>query len=257
MVNHVSNTKKMKNNNNTFSHINTSNKHFLPEGSVSIMNYDLTSISENVTFSSKSNINNTSILQLAHTATKLIFDFFSPISAFCSKPKFTVTSNSIIIHVFYFIPSPNRSLNNNTVNNLGEVLSKLFGRNVELRMVRINYPYLDRHILAQYIAFNTQDYNFVQIIRRIFRTISPLVKVDSKSCDLLPNSMAAGIVGIKVRLAGRLVTERSKPRQTVQTAQIGTFSNTNMSMIDRSSFTSKNKKNSFTIKVWINNSATL
>lgn len=247
------------NNKKIFSQINTSglDKKFLPENTGSyIMNYDLTKNRLSISNENNNIINNPNILNFANSATNIIFDFFSPINALCSKPKFTVTSNSIIIHIFYYIRSPNRSLNNNTINNLGEILSKLSNKNIELRMVKINYPYLDRHILAQYIALNTQDFTFLQIIRRIFRTISPVANI-GQSKDKLPNLLTRGITGIKIQLSGRLVTERSKPRQTVQTANVGTFSKSNKSMIDRSSYTTKNKKNSFTIKVWINNNLTL
>jgi hypothetical protein len=51
------------------------------------------------------------------------------------------------------------------------------------------------------------------------------------------------------------MTERSRPRQTVQTAQIGSFAKGNLSLVDSASFTTKNKKGAFTVKVWISQRA--
>nr|YP_009445633.1 ribosomal protein S3 [Tremella fuciformis]YP_010180089.1 ribosomal protein S3 [Auricularia auricula-judae]ATX61911.1 ribosomal protein S3 [Tremella fuciformis]ATX61932.1 ribosomal protein S3 [Tremella fuciformis]ATX61955.1 ribosomal protein S3 [Tremella fuciformis]ATX61976.1 ribosomal protein S3 [Tremella fuciformis]ATX61998.1 ribosomal protein S3 [Tremella fuciformis] len=64
------------------------------------------------------------------------------------------------------------------------------------------------------------------------------------------------IVGIKVRVSGRLMTERSQPRKTVQSVQVGSFSKNNLSLVDMASYSTKNKKGAFTVKVWISQRAT-
>lgn len=187
------------------------------------------------------------------SAIALISHFFSPIKALSGKPVFTFTADSVIIHVFYYIPVTNQALNSNTINNLGEALSSIFGRPVELRIVKMHYPYLDSHILAQYIAMNSQDYTLAQIIRRVFGSISPVKNTDS--VEALTSELPSHIVGIKVRVSGRLMMERSRPRQTVQTMQMGSFSKDNLALVDSASFTTKNKKGAFTVKVWISQRA--
>jgi hypothetical protein len=218
-------------------------KYFLPEGNVLTIGHSFDK--------GKANVN----MQLNSTrnAIKLIAHFFSPINALRGKPVFTITADSVIVHVFYYIPVSGQALNNNTVNNLGNALSSLFGRPVELRLVKLQYPYLNSFILAQYIALNTQDYTLVQIVRRIFGSIAPLKYTQSNKA--LISDLPSHIVGIKVRVSGRLITERSRPRQTVQTAQIGSFAKDNLSLVDSASFTTKNKKGAFTIKVWISQRA--
>jgi ribosomal protein S3 len=193
------------------------------------------------------------MLNATRSGIKLIAHFFSPINALAGKPVFTVTADSVIVHVFYYIPDTGKALNNNTVNNLGDALSSLFGRSVELRLVKLHYPYLNSYILAQYIALNTQDYTLVQIVRRIFGSIAPVK--NTQSVNVLASDLPSHIVGIKVRVSGRLMTERSRPRQTVQTAQIGSFAKGNLSLVDSASFTTKNKKGAFTVKVWISQRA--
>jgi hypothetical protein len=213
-------------------------KYFLPEGNNVTTGHSFDKGKFNMNF-----------LNATRRATKLIAQFFYPINALASKPVFTATSNSIVVHVFYYIPVSNRSINNNTINNLGAVLNSLFGRSVELRLVKLHYPYLDSYILAQYIAMNTQDYTLVQIVRRVFGSISPVK--NTQSLNSLASKLPSHIVGIKVRVSGRLMMERSRPRQTVQTAEIGSFAKSNVSLVDSNSFTTKNKKGAFTVKVWI------
>jgi len=198
---------------------------------------------------------------VTRVATQVIEHFFSPIRALASKPTFTMTSSDssssgsnfvgqdgkVIVNVFYYISNKEQALSDSTVNNLGQVLSKLFKRPVELRLVRLHYPYLNSYILAQYIAINSNRYNFTRIQRAIFnalRAVKASSLHDSAGSDqVLPSY----ITGMKIRVSGRLLTQRSVPRQTVQTAQIGSFSGQD-NVIDFGSYTTKNKKGAFTVK---------
>jgi len=70
--------------------------------------------------------------------------------------------------------------------------------------------------------------------------------------EIITNPVSpAKTTGIRIRLAGRLKTERFKPRKTVQTVQIGSLS---QNFVNFASFTSKNKKGAFNIKVWLSSS---
>lgn len=217
-------------------------KFFLPEGQTNVVGYHF-----------NNGMENQNMLNATRAGTSLIAHFFAPINALASKPVFTMNAENVVIHVFYYIPVANQVLNNNTINNLGEQLSSLFGRPVELRLVKQHSPYLNSYILAQFIASNTQNYTLVQIVRRIFSTVAPVK--DTQSPEALASALPSHIVGIKVRVSGRLMTERSRPRQSVQTMQIGTFSKGNLSLVDAGSFSTKNKKGAFTVKVWISQRA--
>jgi hypothetical protein len=206
-------------------------KYFLPEGNVLTTSHNF-----------DKGLESANMLNATRSAIKLITHFFSPINAL-----------AVVVHVFYYIPVVNQALNSNTVNNLGASLTTLFGRPVSLRLVKLNYPYMDSYILAQYIAMNTQDYTLVQIVRRIFGSISPVK--NTESLNALASELPSHIVGIKVRVSGRLMMERSRPRQTVQTAQVGSFAKDNLALVDNASFTTKNKKGAFTVKVWISQRA--
>ena len=190
-------------------------------------------------------------------ATKLIANFFSKplatdVQALASKPVFSVSGDKVVINVFYYLASE-KALNNGSINSLGQVLSKLFKQPVELRFVRLHYPYLDSYILAQYIAINTAKYNFTRIQRAIFGALQfPVLKASELEDTTLPSY----ITGMKIRISGRLTTQRSVPRQTVQTAQVGSFSSSHIpsnksGIISSASFSTKNQKGAFTVKVWI------
>jgi hypothetical protein len=61
--------------------------------------------------------------------------------------------------------------------------------------------------------------------------------------DIITNPVApAKTTGIRIRLAGRLNTEKFKPKKTVQTVQIGSLSKNLVNFVNTASFTSKNKK---------------
>jgi ribosomal protein S3 len=203
-------------------------------------------------------------------SSKLIENYFSQVQALASKPIFSMQENKMVINVFYFIAAKEQALHSSTVNSLGEVLSKLYKRPVELRLVRLHYPYLNSFILAQYIAMNTRKYNFKAIMNSLFSAVRESVMATGSSA-----SLPSQIVGLKVKISGRLATQRSVPRQTTQTAQIGTFSSSvvenkaNMAsdsqepvlpptgggVVEHAAFTSKNKKGAFTVKVWISQKA--
>ena len=201
-------------------------------------------------FNNGSSIGSYAILNAQWTAIKLIEYLFIPINVLASKPVFTVTADKVIVNVFYYVDIKNQALNNNTINNLGDVLSKQFQRPVELHLVKLSSPYLNSYILAQYIMLNAQKYNFDRIQHKIFNKTS-IVK-NNESLKAKAIELPSHIVGIKIRVSGRLNTERSKPRQTVQTAQIGSFLINNKSLVDTAMFTKTNNNGSVTVKVWIN-----
>jgi len=60
---------------------------------------------------------------------------------------------------------------------------------------------------------------------------------------------ASHITGVKIKLSGRLTTQRSSPRQTVQAGRIGSSAKGAYSTVDYSQHTDKNKLGAFTMKV--------
>ena len=142
-------------------------------------------------------------------------------------------------------------------------------KQTELRLVRLQYPYLDSTILAQYVAMNASKYNFTRMQKTLFNKISLVGPQFSKlvnnksNYDLsivtnnIQSSLPSNMTGLKVELAGRLTTQRSIPRKTVSNYQKGSFNssfsirnnNAENSGLNFTQYRSKNKLGAFNIKV--------
>ena len=110
---------------------------------------------------------------------------------------------------------------------------------VELRLIRIQHPYLNSSILAKFLALNAGKYNFTRMQKRVFKkapTFPTSWELDlndiSLNKEVLPQGSeaaqlgthAVGITtGVKLELAGRLTTQRSIPRKTVENKHTGSF----------------------------------
>lgn len=157
-----------------------------------------------------------------------------------------------------------------------------------LNWTKIKHPQLNSYILAQFLAKTSEINNFSKIQNGLFSSLS-LQDRPNKN-----NYLSNSVTGLRISWSGRLITESVKPRQTAQIAQTGTLqkeslvkggvlalpngikksnkmvnlsnntsvlsltSNNLMEKgleIDQSSFTSKNKLGTFTVKVWISSKA--
>lgn len=192
--------------------------------------------------------------------TSMIKSFFASTKALAGKPSYKVlnSSGTVVVTIPYFMPSSVPVLAESKINALGIAITRLFnvpGRaqpTVELRLVRLRYPYLDSSILAQYVAVNAGKYNFLRMQKMMFNKV-PATARGATQTNVLPSQMT----GVKVELAGRLTTQRSIPRKTVENGHVGSFTvrrelranNTLKSSLDFSQYASKNKLNAFTIKV--------
>src|SRR5574338_207934 len=119
--------------------------------------------------------------------------------ALISKPKFYKDSNKVVISFYYFLNLPvskqlnsygqskkiQLSLQKGLITNNKNLLpleargysklilklSRFYGKPVELKPVRIHYPYLNSYILAQYIGLNIRAGKFNKIIQNLFKKI--------------------------------------------------------------------------------------
>lgn len=227
--------------------------------------------SNNYSFNKSLNNGSVHTLNVEKLRIKIIDHFFSPIKALSSKPSFIVSRDKVIINVFYYIPKPIlgsrkakwnskfsskrvriQSLNQNTLNNLGRTLRKLFDRKVELQFVKLNYPYLNRTILAKYIGINRNNYKFNKVVGSVFRK-RPVVKnnFENFSDKYTKLQLPSQMVGMKIRRSGRLNSERAKPRLTVIERKLGNFHDKNGTYTELGSWTIKSRHGAVTVKVWI------
>ena len=116
---------------------------------------------------------------------------------------------------------------------------------MELRLIRLNHSALDSSIFAQYLTANGGKYSFNRILDMLKGRLPTVVSEGS----VTDRSVASHITGVKIQLSGRLTTQRSSPRQTVQAGRLGSSAKGPYGLVDYSQHTSKNKLGAFTMKV--------
>jgi ribosomal protein S3 len=191
--------------------------------------------------------NRTHTMSLQRQAISIINAFFAKDKSLVGKPVFSLTPDKVVVQLFYY--ASGNTLSNASIATLGNALTRCWGRTVELRLVRINHSALDSSIFAQYLTDNTNKYSFNRILDLLKDSI-PTVVSDGSVSDTTTAPLSH-ITGVKVKLSGRLTTQRSGPRQTVQAGRVGTSAKGSYGTVDYSQHTAKNKLGAFTMKVWI------
>jgi Mitochondrial ribosomal protein (VAR1) len=186
---------------------------------------------------------------------------FLAMSSLISKPVFVITPSKIVIQLFYYLNkklyfSKNKSkflaLNNKKLQLLCLHLSKYYKKPVELDLDRLYYPYYDSYILSNMIGFICNIFKYRIIIRKLFNlTIikkpTKFVAQRKSRSSLIPSLLS----GIKIRLAGRLLTQRVIPKLTVKTIQRGTLARGKTNLVNSARFTNKNRRGAYSITVSI------
>lgn len=191
--------------------------------------------------------NRINVMSMQRQAISIIQSFFAKYESLVGKPVFTVNPDKVIVQLFYY--GKEESISNTSIAALGDALTRCWARTVELRLIRLNHSALDSSIFAQYLTANGGKYSFNRILDLLKGSL-PTVVSDG-SVDDNSSLPASHITGVKMKLSGRLTTQRSSPRQTVSAGRIGSSAKGQYGLIDYSQHTAKNKLGAFTMKVWI------
>lgn len=147
-----------------------------------------------------------------------------------------------------------------------DMLSKLLKLKVELQLNRLKYPYHDSSILAKLISFNSNQKRFTPLIKLIFKKASIITnsilgtKNKVEGSDFynvvsgpkklkIHNSIPTILTGLKIKISGRLITQRVIPKKTISKLEKGGFKKTKINIVDYATYTNKNKRGSYTVKV--------
>ncbi|CAO1638491.1 unnamed protein product (mitochondrion) [Parajaminaea phylloscopi] len=166
--------------------------------------------------------------------------------AFWSANKFKKTRVSRINKYLFSRINKNKIIKVNQLSNvflssLTKVLQNIYGKKVELILNRIHYPYMNAQIFSQYLYQNVQSKTFLRFTQSIFNYPSYNGK-----------DLPAHIVGIKITLHGRIITERAIPRKTMKSKIQGRFNSDKTTLIIDKGFTEiKNELGEFRISVEI------
>lgn len=218
----------------------------------SISKYDSETVKyQNIVYQfNKKGIQNSSVGINKNVFTLLESTFLS-MSCLISKPIIVITPNKVVIQLFYYINkynSYNKLLinNNDKLQSLCLNLSNIYKKPVELELDRLHYPYYDSNILSNMIGLISNIIKLRFIIKKLF-TIAKIKKTNNfiNKYSIIPSYLS----GFKIRVAGRLLTQRVVPRLTVKTIQRGTLARGKAQFVDTAKFTNKNKRGSFSITV--------
>ena len=188
---------------------------------------------------------------------KLVSSFFGPFKVLVGESSYTILPTKCIVCIPYYVPKKETNLlfTEHKLTLLALTVSRwLKTKNCEIRLIRLEYPYLDSTVLAKYLAHNANKYNFTQLQKGVLNHINllsgedaTLTNLKNKKNSFLPLSF---ITGVKLETAGRLTTQRSVPRKTVDNTHSGSFKiSPHLGYsISNYQYTSKNKLGAFTIK---------
>jgi Mitochondrial ribosomal protein (VAR1) len=181
----------------------------------------------------------------------LLESTFLTMSSLISKPIIIITPNKVVVQLFYYLNkkySNNQILfnNNDKLQSLCLNLSKIYQKPVELELDRLHYPYYDSNILSNMIGLISNIVKLRFIIKKLF-TIAKIKKTNNfmNKYSIIPSYLS----GFKIRVAGRLLTQRVIPRLTVKTIQRGNLARGKAQFVDSARFTNKNKRGSFSLTV--------
>jgi hypothetical protein len=182
---------------------------------------------------------------------RLLESTFLSMSSLISKPIIIITPNKVVIQLFYYLNkfySNNKllNINNDKLQSLCLNLNKIYKKPVELELDRLHYPYFDSHILSNMIGLISNIVKLRFIIKKLF-SIAKIKNTNkfNNNYSIIPSYLS----GFKIKVAGRLLTQRVIPRLTVKTIQRGTLARGKAKFVDSARFTNKNKRGSFSITV--------
>jgi ribosomal protein S3 len=169
---------------------------------------------------------------------------FATVNIIHGKAIIQQTTNKIQVTVPYYVTESNESITANLINIVSQQLSIQSNSPVQLQIVRLTSAYLDANVVAKFISREFESNRFRTVILNLFTHIGSI-----KPYTQLDLIYTGSIIGIKVQLSGRLIEESSLPRQTIQSASIGSFRSNNLHTIQSSSHTTTNIKGTYTVKV--------
>jgi Mitochondrial ribosomal protein (VAR1) len=246
---------------------------------INIQNYikNMTHFNAKSAYSFSRNYNykfNTSITtnnKLTNNIYLFIDSAFYSMSFLISKPIFSITPEKVIIQLFYYNLSffkqikkmkwKNKLINirdtnsilNKHINNLklkiiSQKLAHYFKKPVEFELIKSNNPYFNANILVQLLGLIINKTKLRKIKNNIFKG-AKTIKANSFLNSTYSN-IPSYLAGIKIRVAGRLLTQRVVPRKTVKLINKGALARSKVIFLDSSRFTNKNKRGAFSITVF-------
>lgn len=126
------------------------------------------------------------------------------------------------------------------------LLSKILQTNVQLELVRLKYVYHDSNILAQFLGINSHKNTYGKFKNLLWRRVTTISNLSNTPVD----SPVTQLTGFKIKISGRLAKQRVVPKKTVKSTYKGAISPNKNNLVQEATFTGKNKKGAYSIRVW-------
>ncbi len=198
--------------------------------------------------------------QMIKNIYSIIESAFYSISSLISKPIYFITPNNIKIQLFFYWNPLNKSLkksktqskflilNQIKLDKLASFLSKIFKKEVDIELTRLYYPYSDSNILANLIGLFVSAKRFRRFRNTIFQKAK--IKNPTRMTKRISNTLIPSFIsGLKLKLAGRVLSKNMNVRVKSKTIQRGTLARTKANLVNSSRFTHKNRRGAFSITV--------
>ena len=172
-----------------------------------------------------------------------------------SKPVFITTPNKIIIQLFFLKIKKEIIKKNNTNSKLilenynklkiiCNILTRLFKKPIELELVRLYLPQYNANILVNFVGMFINKIKLRKIINKL--RLKSMIKL-----FLVKKDIPSTTSGFNIKVAGRLLTQKSVPRKTVKFISSGALARGKTMFVETARFTNKNKKGAFSLTVSI------
>jgi len=134
------------------------------------------------------------------------------------------------------------------------LLSKLLQTNVQLELVRLKYVYHDSNILAQFLGINSHKSTYGRFKNLLWQRVTTLT--DKENTLLNTTAPVTQLTGFRIKISGRLAKQRVVPKKTVKSTYKGAISPNKNNLVQEATFTGKNKKGAYSIRVWTSHGTT-
>ncbi len=177
-----------------------------------------------------------------------------------SKPVIFFSPNKITINLFYYVLQSEKSYNliseSENLEYLCSFLSNKFKKEVKIELIRLHHPALESQILANTIGFisNNKKVRFRSIITSLYNN-TQIIKLNDSPKGIEESNLnycrPTALIGIKVRLGGRILSQKIVPRFTTFNKQKGAFARIKSDFTTQSRFTNKSRRGAFSYTVTI------
>jgi hypothetical protein len=130
-------------------------------------------------------------------------------------------------------------------------LNKVFNKPVELNLIRLHYPSKDTNILVNFMGLIINKVKLARLFKKLFAgsIIKTLTKIKSYKYNDI-SIIPAFLTGLSIRVAGRIMTQRIKPRKTVSFKRRGATASGKINYLNFARLTNKNKRGSYSITIY-------